>query len=117
MSHVDIFDQDPTKDLARTREIDIGKPNTIKIICSDPFGFWNVEWYQGTVPKELTGAYTSYDKAKAAVELWLKNNIRITHPETEISTVAEAKANKTVRKKREQNRADVYSKQTKKAAM
>lgn len=56
------------------REIHTRYGFTIKLERRDPYGFVHVVWHKGAVPKELEGAYSSFDMARAAVNRYMENN-------------------------------------------
>lgn len=60
------------KDMARCRILELENGNKIKVQATDPYGFWNVSYESGNMPKQLKGEYTSYDEAKKAVQTYLE---------------------------------------------
>lgn len=89
MSMVTDFDRDPSKDLTRTRLVEIGKDKPVKITCRDPFGFWVIEWHSGPTPRALSGEFTAYNYAKAALDAYLRNETMFNKVEAEAQTEEE----------------------------
>ena len=56
---------------ANTRSIPVGK-NTLKAVRSDPFGHWTIHFERGEIPKELSGAFTSFNEAWKVMEMYLQ---------------------------------------------
>lgn len=47
--------------------------NKIHFDRKDPYGLWYIHYDKGQVPATLQGAYTSFDRALADVEVYLAN--------------------------------------------
>lgn len=54
------------------RKIEI-ENNTVHIRRQDPYGFWHISLSKGQVPDRMKGAYTNFEMALTAVNIWLKN--------------------------------------------
>lgn len=68
----DAFSVDPKKDLPDVRPMKIaGNDFVIKQRTEDPYGFWWIAREKGQVPADLSGAYTSPDRAREAVTIYL----------------------------------------------
>ena len=69
----DAFSVDPKKDIPDVRPMKIAENDFIvRQKPEDPYGFWWITREKGQVPESLSGAYTSPDRAKEAVHLYLK---------------------------------------------
>lgn len=70
---MDIFSEsfDPKRDLPKERVIAVTDGADFHITQQDPHGFWYISREKGQIPEKLSGAYTSYDKAKFAVERYI----------------------------------------------
>lgn len=64
---------DPSRDLSRKRELILnnGTKYIVEQPDGDPYGFWYIRMDHGQVPDVLSGAYTSFEKARRAVEEYL----------------------------------------------
>lgn len=65
------LDESP-KDSGRHRTLEVEGGNKIHFKCSDPYGFWAVNWDKGAMPDELQGNYTSFEEAEKAVRAYLQ---------------------------------------------
>jgi hypothetical protein len=54
---------DPLRDVPNVSEISFGKDNKLLIRRQEPYGFYTIRSWKGPTPKELEGAFTSYDYA------------------------------------------------------
>lgn len=63
------------KDLSNERVFDLGT-NKIRVIRTDPYGFWHISFERGQLPKKLKGNYTSFDQAEKAVRAYLTERER-----------------------------------------
>lgn len=61
------------KDLGNKRSLTLENGNKIYFERKDPYGFWYIHYDKGQMPEKLRGAYTSYDRAKLAVDSYLAN--------------------------------------------
>lgn len=70
---MDIFSEnvDPKRDLPKDRVIPVDNGADFHIKQEDPFGLWYISREKGQIPESLSGAYTSFDKAKKAVDLYI----------------------------------------------
>lgn len=71
----DVF-ADLSRDLGSSRKQNVDPNNdyVIKHRDDDPYGFWWIGREKGQVPEHLTGAYTSYEYAKRALDTHLQSN-------------------------------------------
>ena len=71
----DIFSdhEDPTRDLPKTRKIEVENGADFLIEQRDPYGFWFVRREKGQIPAKLSGAYTTYSFAQQAVERYVNS--------------------------------------------
>ncbi len=72
---MDVFSEsfDPKRDQPKDRVVTVDNGADFHIKQEDPFGFWRISREHGQVPKHLSGVYTSYDRAKKAVDLYINN--------------------------------------------
>lgn len=68
------FEHVGDNDLDRSREFVLENGFKVTLKASDPYGFWTVHFEKGGPPKSLGGNYTSFEKAKAALEVYLKES-------------------------------------------
>lgn len=70
---MDIFSEnvDPTRDLPKKRTVSVEDGTDFHIKQEDPHGFWYIHREKGQIPAKLQGAWTSFAKAKAAIDLYL----------------------------------------------
>jgi hypothetical protein len=62
-----------TKDLSPIREFHLEDSNQIIYAKRvDPFGFWYVNFKHGTIPETLDMAFTTFAKAREAIEHYLR---------------------------------------------
>jgi hypothetical protein len=62
--------KDPVRDLPTTRPTGLAE-NDYVLKQTDPYGFWKVSREKGQVPEELSGSWTTPEKAKLAVTTYL----------------------------------------------
>jgi hypothetical protein len=69
---MDIFSEhvDPSRDMPTTRKAGVDTDNDFIFKQEGPYGFWNVSRERGQVPESLSGAYTSIDAAREAVQVY-----------------------------------------------
>lgn len=69
----DIFapDFDPNRDMPRKRPLEIDESNDFIITQTDPYGFWYISRERGQIPDSLSGAYSSPQMARKAVESYI----------------------------------------------
>lgn len=72
---MDIFSDsfDPKRDLPKERVIAVDNGVAFHITQEDPHGFWYVHREKGQIPAKLSGAYTTFQKAQAAVNLYISS--------------------------------------------
>jgi len=72
---MDIFSEhfDPKRDQPKDRVVAVDNGAAFHIKQEDPFGFWRISREHGQIPASLDGQYTSYDKAKKAVDIYLNS--------------------------------------------
>ena len=108
MRYVDEFDQDSMKDHTRTRLIDVGFENPIKVTATDPYGHWNIAWHSGVTPKHLQGSYTTFELAQTAI----KNHFKAKALQPKVQKVADTKneidLNNVERKERKETQTIKY---------
>lgn len=46
--------------------------HTFTAVCSDPYGFWEVNVPKGPTPKEFQGTFTSLFEVERAIHLYLE---------------------------------------------
>lgn len=71
----DILDQNTDKDLSSVRTFQLDN-NKVIVTKEDPFGFWSIKFEKGRLPDDLSGHFTSFDKAEKAVNVWLERKNR-----------------------------------------
>lgn len=67
---------DPERDIPNRRVVWLGNGREIKLERRDPYGFVFIIWDAGKTPDELTGAYTNFDQARTALNLYIHRNTR-----------------------------------------
>lgn len=60
------------KDMARKRVLELSNGKTIQVEAQDPYGLWHITYPQGRTPIKLSGAYTSYEDAKKALQTFYR---------------------------------------------
>lgn len=77
MKFVDQFSdaefEDPERDIPNLRIVYTKSGRKLKLERKDPFGFVFIGWDAGNPPAELQGAYTDFDMARKALELYISN--------------------------------------------
>lgn len=68
--YVDEDDIDPQKDDVPRFEVLVGG-NKLIAERLDPYGFWYIHFERGVTPKMLTGAWTTKDRAQAAIQNYM----------------------------------------------
>lgn len=54
-------------DMANLRTVSLPNGTLIKINRTDPYGLINIEYQGKKTPEELSGAYTTFEQAKTAI--------------------------------------------------
>lgn len=54
--------------------------NTVTFRQLPPFGFWKISFEHGSLPKTLSGQYTSYQQAKGAWDAYYKTQPQLQKP-------------------------------------
>jgi hypothetical protein len=69
----DAFSVDPKRDKPTVRPQNVDNENdfVVKQKPEDPYGFWWIGRQKGQVPEEISGAYTSPDRAQDALKTYL----------------------------------------------
>lgn len=61
-----------SNDAPNIRKIPYGTNNAICAERRDPYGLWHLSLERGSISKELTGAFTSYEEANKAIKTFLE---------------------------------------------
>lgn len=63
------------RDLGANRVIELDN-NKLHVQRKDPYGFWEIHFDKGQIPDDLKGRYTSFDEAKKAIDVYLREKKR-----------------------------------------
>lgn len=63
---------DKERDLSKNRVVTMDNGSKAFIRSKDPFGFWTIHFEKGPVPAVLSGQYTAYTYAEAALKNYLE---------------------------------------------
>ena len=78
MRFVDQYDdaasQDPERDIPNLRIVHLENGRKIRLERKNPYGFVHIGWDNGSTPIALQGAFTDFDQARKALEIFLNNN-------------------------------------------
>lgn len=66
------LDTIPEKDLTKVRTIELDTGRTLKLVCTDPYGFWFFHLDKGQLPGWMTGAYSNVTEAEKALKKYLE---------------------------------------------
>jgi hypothetical protein len=63
---------DPSRDMPKTRKANVDTVNDFAMKQYDPYGFWKIHREKGgTIPDDLSGAFTSAKLAQDAINAYL----------------------------------------------
>ena len=78
MKFVDQYNEndltDPSRDLPNVRLVELQNGKVVRLERKDPYGLITIGWFSGPAPRELSGAYTTFEYASKALTLYVNNN-------------------------------------------
>lgn len=69
----DLYESVGDNDLAKERQFTLKNGFNVTIKANDPYGFWTIHFEKGRPPKDISGTYTDYSRAKEALDNYLVN--------------------------------------------